>query len=153
MKKLRSILGWTALLIGLAVVGTIGKQIGKEMFSASKSAVDGVERQLSSAVEQINQKGPSMLDQETRIDGATAGPGRRLTYLYTLVNHSSKDQEAIAVIQTHVKPEVAKNSCNKMKAILKAGVTVVFDYRGSDGHEMGTFDVNQSTCESLGLSS
>jgi hypothetical protein len=35
----------------------------------------------------LSQRLPKMLDSETRWDSVTAGPGEKLTYTYTLVNH------------------------------------------------------------------
>lgn len=157
MKRLKSILLWAVVLFAAAIVGTVGKELGRELIgrpqiraASGTTPTEGeVQRQLIEGAEKINQKAPLMLDGETRADGAVVGPGRRLTYLYTIVHYSSQEEGAASSIQTNVKPIVARNFCEKMRALMAAGVTVVFDYRGSDGHELTSFDVNQSTCASL----
>jgi hypothetical protein len=46
---------------------------------------------FTKAAEQINNRGPIMVDQETRLDKSVAGPGARLTYFYSLPKYSSED--------------------------------------------------------------
>ena len=75
-----------------------------------------------------------MIDDTTRLDSASAGPDRRLTYNFTLVSQKSQDidrvawkQKVVPVIRTHMVETEA------MHTLLVAGVTVVSRYSSSDG--------------------
>jgi hypothetical protein len=50
----------------------------------NKENKDGLAEALASLANEINQECPKVLDDWTRLEGAVAGPGMRLTYRYTL---------------------------------------------------------------------
>jgi hypothetical protein len=94
----------------------------------------------------LSQRLPRMLDSETRWDSVTAGPGERLTYTYTLVNHSAGelDRDAVATFLSELK----KKSC-AMPQIKEAfqGVTAMeYKVRGKDGGPVGELRLTAEEC-------
>jgi hypothetical protein len=89
---------------------------------------------LDSVVRAINATAPKMVDEATRLDGASAGPGRRLTYNLTLVSQKAQDIDRVAWKQNIV-PKIRANMAQTqgMHTLLAAGVTVVSRYSSSDG--------------------
>lgn len=138
------------MLIIMAIGGTAGKLIGQSVFGPSKLAPQQVEEELikglAIAVQQINERGPSMLDENTRLDRASVGPGLRITYHHTLPRYNSQEIDA-GVLRDNL-AEVRNRVCaNKdMAPNLKYGATYVYSYSGNDGATITSFEVRQSDC-------
>ena len=92
------------------------------------------EGDLDRVVREVNATAPKMVDDATRLDRASAGPGRRLTYELTLISLKSQDIDRIAwkrdVVPT-IRANMAKTKA--MHTLLAAGVTVASRYTSSDG--------------------
>lgn len=113
LKKLLTALGFIAVLIAASIGGQIGKEVGKTAFS-SKPSQQEVEAKLiegfTKAANQFNQKLPMMLDQDTRLDKATVGPGARAVYHHTFPKYTSRDIDA-NWLNTNLRPEVMRKVC------------------------------------------
>jgi hypothetical protein len=81
----------------------------------------------------INAITPKMIDSDTRLDGAVAGPGKRLTYNSTLValkadqiNRTAWEKEVVPRIRASIlgNPNTSK--------VQKEGITIVSRYFSSD---------------------
>jgi hypothetical protein len=74
-----------------------------------------------------------MLDEETRLDGAKAGPGRRFTYRYTLLSRKSEidrstwENTAAPAIRGRIK------QARELRSLFEDGVTLVYRYDTLDG--------------------
>jgi len=92
------------------------------------------EGDLDRAAREINATVPKMVDQATRLDGAAAGSGRRLTYNLTLVSLKAQEIDRAAWKQ-NVAPSIRAHLAQTkgMHTLLAAGVTVVCRYFSSDG--------------------
>ena len=90
---------------------------------------------------------PKMVDDGTRLDGATAGPGLILTYLYTLPKVASTDI-APGAFADRVPDPIKKAACSsaEMRPFFDNNVTVHYVYRGSDGGQIGTVTVTREIC-------
>ncbi len=150
-QKLLSVFGFIVVLIAAAIGGGIGKQVGKAAFSPEKPTPQQVQGALAEGLEkaarQINARGSIMVDKDTRMDGASVGPGARLTYHYTFPGYSSRDIDA-AWLKTNLQPTVRRSVCtNKdMAPSLKYGATYVYSYSGNDGAKIASFEVSQRDC-------
>jgi len=155
IKKLLSILG---TIIGLIVVlvfagigGQVGKEVGKAAFSPSKPTEKEIMATLAEgfevAAKRINDSAPTMVDEETRMDGASAGPGALLTYHYTFPNYSSSDIDS-GLIQSNVLPSVKSGVCSskEMKPSLQYGGKYTYSYSGNDGVLIGEFTIDRNDC-------
>jgi hypothetical protein len=150
-QKILSALSVIAIIIVAAVVGGIGKEVAKSVFAPStptpKQRENALTQGFSIAAQQINDRGPTMVDRDTRLDGASVGPGSRLTYHYTLVNHRSRDIDATRLTNILL-PTVRQGVCNSkdMAKSLKYGATYVYSYSSSDGKRIAEFELRQSDC-------
>jgi len=109
------------VILGCGILLTIGNLLNTES-------------DLDRAVHEINATVPKMVDEATRLDSASAGPGRRLTYNLTLISMKAQDIDRVAWKQ-NVAPTIRTNMAQTkgMHTLLAAGVTVASRYYSSDG--------------------
>ena len=149
-KKLLTVLGFIAILIAASIGGQIGKEVGKTAFS-SKPSPQEVEAKLvegfTTAANQYNQRLPMMVDQDTRLDKATVGPGPRAVYHHTFPKYTSRDIDA-SWLQTNLRPEIMRKVCASadMKKSLQYGGIYAYAYSGSYGVEITRFEINRNDC-------
>jgi len=92
--------------------------------------------QVEKLAQAVNAAGPKIIDEFTRLDRATAGPGRRLTYHMTVsVSKSEIDQ---AEWKQKTLPSIRTNTLEQeaTRSLLKAGITVVLSYSSKDGSHL-----------------
>lgn len=118
--------------------------------STQSSSVVFLERKLAEIAGQANQAAPAAIDSNTRLDGARAGPGLKLTSMYTLVNAES-DGINSTTFGTRLTPVIREASCTNpdLRPLIDQGVVVVLEYRASDGKPIGTISINRDTCGAL----
>lgn len=96
-------------LVVWAISGQIGREVGKAAFSPSEPSQQEIEAKLTEGLEeaarQVNQKTPTMVDEDTRMDKATVGQGVRVTYHYTFPRYSSRDIDP-AWLRQNLRPVV-----------------------------------------------
>jgi hypothetical protein len=137
--------------IGMAISDNFGKPIFQMAFGPSKPTPQQIEEELTKglaiAVQQINERGPTLLDENTRLDRASVGPGSRVTYYFSLPHYSSQEIDA-SLFRDNYYPEVRKRVCaNKdMAPSLRHGATYVYSYSGNNGVTITSFEVRQSDC-------
>jgi len=86
--------------------------------------------QIASA---INGQGPKMVDQITRLEGATAGPGNRLTLRFTIVSFNVQQIDRVAW-RTEVVPTIRKTMINSaFSDFVRNGTVVVYRYHDRNG--------------------
>jgi hypothetical protein len=119
--------------------------------SAQFNADVTLQSRIAQIAGQANGAAPAAVDPDTRLDGAKAGPGLRLTVMYTLVNPASNGVSS-ATFDTVLAPTVRKNSCENpdLRPLIDQGVVVVLEYRDLQGAPLGTVNVDRGTCGSLG---
>lgn len=151
IKKLLVGIGFIAVLIAASIGGQIGKQVGKTVFSPAKPSEQEILSKLAqgfeAAAKQVNSAAPTMVDEETRMDRATVGPGALLTYHYTFPNYSSRDLDS-GLINANVFPVVKKSVCasKEMKPSLQYGGQYAYSYSGNDGVLIGGFTIDRYDC-------
>ena len=118
--------------------------------SSKQVSIIAVERRLSEIAAQANQAAPANIDPETRLDGVKAGPGLKLTSMYTLVNPESEGVDSTN-IGAKLTPVVTSGSCKNpdLRPLIDQGVVVVLEYRGLDGKPIGTVSVNHDACKAV----
>jgi hypothetical protein len=109
-----------------------------------------LQRRLAQVAGQANGAAPAVVDPNTRLDGARAGPGLRLTVMYTLVNAESNGVDS-ATFEPLLSPTIKENGCANpdLRPLIDQGVVVVLEYRGKQGDPIGTVDINRATCGAL----
>ena len=119
-------------------------------YSAQFKADLTLQRKIAQIAGQANGAAPAVVDPNTRLDGAKAGPGLRLTVMYTLVNAESNGVNS-ATFEALLAPTIKENSCANpdLRPLIDQGVVVVLEYRGKRGDPIGTVNVNRGTCGAL----
>jgi hypothetical protein len=132
---------WVVLVAALAACGKDPEQIKK---------VQSLTRRLAEIAGQANQAAPATVDSDTRLDGARAGPGLKLTSMYTLMNAESNGINS-TTFEAKVAPIVKSASCDnaELRPLIDQGVVVVLEYRGNQGNPIGTISINRDTCGAL----
>jgi hypothetical protein len=106
-----------------------------------------IQRRLAQIAGQANGAAPAAVDPNTRLDGAMAGPGLRLTVMYTLVNAGSNgvDRKTFEPLLT---PTIRENGCANpdLRPLIDQGVVVILEYRGKQGDPIGTVNIDRGTC-------
>ncbi|MDD5706539.1 MAG: hypothetical protein PHR35_11480 [Kiritimatiellae bacterium] len=85
-------------------------------------------------VREINATCPKMLDEVTRMDGATAGPGKLVTIRETVLAMDGATTDMVAW-RTTIAPRIRASSAQApgIRKLLAAGTTVIYQYNGRDG--------------------
>jgi hypothetical protein len=133
---------WIVLFAALAACdGKDTQQIRKEQ---------SLGRKLAEIAGQANQAAPAAVDSDTRLDGARAGPGLKLTSSYTLVNAESNGVNS-TTFEAKLAPTIKEASCEnpELRPLIDQGVVVVLEYRGNQGNQIGTVSLNRDTCAAL----
>jgi hypothetical protein len=115
--------------------------------SAQFNATPTLQRRLAEIAGQANGAAPALIDPDTRLDGARAGPGLRLTVTYTLVNAESNGVDS-TTFESKLTPTIKEGSCVNpdLRPLIDQDVFVVLEYRGKQGNPIGTVNVNRETC-------
>ena len=105
------------------------------------------ERWLAETATDLNRSLPKQVDAETRLEGVTAGPGRRLNYQYTLISRTASSMD-IESFNANMQPLLRSSICGKggMQARIKNGVTLSYNYRGSDGKFVSMIEILPQHC-------
>ena len=138
------------VLAALAACSAKDPQAAKPDGSTPSNSVMLLKKKLAEIAGQANQAAPADIDANTRLEGARAGPGLRLTSTYTLLNPESEGIDS-TTFGTKLTPMVKKASCENpdLRPLIDQGVVVALEYRGKDGKPMGTITVNRDTCGAL----
>ncbi|HOY08762.1 MAG TPA: hypothetical protein PLB05_01655 [Candidatus Omnitrophota bacterium] len=92
------------------------------------------DEEIMSTINEINSQLPKMLDKDTQLERVEGGPGKKLTYVCTLVNYSSQDISK-AVFDQEVAPYVKQGlqTDRTLYPLFRKGITIVYRYLGNDG--------------------
>lgn len=131
----------------LAACGVKDPQTVKPNSSTPSNSVMALQKRLAEIAGQANQAAPANIDSNTRLDGARAGPGLRLTSLYTLMNPEAEGINT-TTFGTKLTPVIKKASCTNpdLRPLIDQGAVVVLEYRAIDGNPIGTISINRQTC-------
>lgn len=142
------------VFIAAFIAGGIGiKFVNNNETSTSASAkpkLEQIQQKVTEgfnvAAEQINQSAPTMVDEETRLDKASVGPGALLTYHYTLPNFALSDVDTnfIDTVFAHAKDFVCTSK--EMKPAMQYGGAYAYSYSSNDGVHLGEFTIDRDTC-------
>ena len=133
---------WVMLCVALAACGGQDSEQIKKLQSLT--------RRLAEIAGQANQAAPASVDSDTRLDGAKAGPGLKLTSMYTLVNAEANGVNS-TTFEAKLAPIIKSASCDnpELRPLIDQGVVVVLEYRGKQGNPIGTISINRDTCAAL----
>lgn len=106
-----------------------------------------VDQQLQYASNQINKSLPKTLDEHTRQDTTSVGPGKILTNFYTLTKLDPSIIDGDFVRST-LRPSIAAGYCSdpSMEFFRKNNITVAYSYRDKNGKFVTRFNVGTKDC-------
>lgn len=132
-----------ALVLALGLLGTCAPCV-----LANSSNRDPVIEKMLEASSMVNRDLPRMLDRDTRMDTTIIGPGRKFTYMMTLVNYSSSDIDHVQLKQM-LGTSIRNGVCTAefMRVFIRNNVTIVYRYRANDGGMIGDIVVSPTDCQ------
>jgi hypothetical protein len=149
LKKIVTIVVSISLLILFTFFSVIGEEFGRIFAQQSENNAknEKLMKGLGLGAKQINDAGPTLVDKDTRIDGASVGPGVRLTYHYTLLNYMVNDSTP-DFIKSSLFPMVTESVCSSsgLKQPLQLGVEIVYSYSDSNGISVGDLIIDRNDC-------
>ncbi|WP_220754884.1 hypothetical protein, partial [Shewanella sp. KT0246] len=138
-----------ALLIVFAFFSVIGEEFGKTISQQSEkdAKAQSIIKELTIAAKQINDVGPRLIDDDTRLDGVSVGPGLRLTYHYTLLNYVTNDSTS-KIIKSNFFSLVKERAClnSALKQTMQEGVEFVYSYSDSSGSSVKYLIIDKKKC-------
>lgn len=148
MKTFGKVIAVIGVLLAIVFAKGIGKMVGKYTAgSYEQGKIEAtVEQRLLDTSKKINAHLPMMVDSETRWD-TTICIGKRMSYIYTMVNLTEKDIDKIAFAY-EIKTMLVKNLCSNqdMVKMLKMGVQYDYMYKDMNGILIASININKSHC-------
>ena len=100
--------------------------------TSCKQATDSVvETLMEQEAKKFNKNGPTMIDEETRIDSIHVSEGRKLDYCYTLTNYAKEDLD-VAVFRNTLEPTLKASVVNMKELEKLKDMDVIFNYKYFD---------------------
>jgi hypothetical protein len=129
----------------LAVV-LLGIKFVPDRFNPFKNG-NKTENDVVQAAEMLNKSLPKMIDEETKFTSVTPGPGKKLTYHFTLVSTKSTDLDK-QMFTENIRKGAVDHVCTTKEStkILKAGVELCYLYNGVDKKIISDFCIKNSDC-------
>lgn len=129
------------MALGLALLAATAQAKSPPMTDAE------FDQKLKQAVKELNAKLPVMMDEETRLERGVAGPGRAISYIYTLVNTNADEIDA-AEFARIMQPDLKNQACGSpvLKAMFTGGIKAHFVYNGKDGVEITRLTFAAADC-------
>lgn len=131
-------------LIGIALLSamtTIGWQ------SAAKAGQENISELLVQTANMMNKNLPMMIDQDTQWDSSFAGPGKMLSYNYTLINYSATQIDGTEFAK-NVRAPLADTICTNPATQIfpQEGVLLNFNYYDNTRNLIARVMVEPSDC-------
>ncbi len=136
-----SVQAWCLVMVCTALVACDTKK------SSQVDATLALQRRIAQIAGQANGAAPAAIDPDTRLDGAKAGPGLRLTVQYTLVNPEANGVDT-TTFEPKLTPKIKEGSCanSDLRPLIDQGVVVVLEYRDLQGKPLGTVSISRDAC-------
>jgi len=139
---------WLTAIAYIALTAALGI-VGAQQKSVTPPPVESPEQQLQEAATSVNRKTPVMVDNETRLDRAEAGPGLLFTYHYTLMNirKAAVDPGRLdEVVRGTMRETLRSKVCTSLKSMLDLNATIRYHYLDEDGADLVTLAFSQADC-------
>jgi hypothetical protein len=114
----------------------------------ASAAPDTVDPYLKKLVDDLNSRLPATVDRNTRLDTASAGPGLRITYYYTITSHEAAALNVPRLRGTLIPASRAKVCTSPdTRALLDAKVIYTYHYNDRNGHFVTRFEISRADCK------
>ena len=128
-----------------SVVGIILGTIIYQLISHFVFAPPTFDEQLMKISSEINKSCPFMVDQDTRLDNTMGGPGKSITYNYTLVNYLEEDINSDE-LRKFITPQLINNIKinDDMKTFRENEVSLKYNYKDKVGKPILSVTISPS---------
>ena len=125
----------------------VGKALVQPINPPPQKAELKIIGELEKAAKVLNKNTPKMIDEVTRMDAATIGPGFRVNINYMLPKHSAGEIDADQLAQ-NIRPTLKSYACSKknMKLLLQYGADFAYLYHDKDGMLITSITINRNDC-------
>ncbi len=129
--------------VPVAVIVLFGAGVGAAVFYSKK---DPMHAKMKSVVAEINAMSPSLVDEETRLDGGMY-KAPVLTIRYTLVNIEPNEVTAQDLVD-QLYLVVKEQTCSKNDLVyaLDNGIEINYSYADKHGNHITVIDFNKLSC-------
>lgn len=146
----------TIVFIIVVIAATLGGQFGRDIWhkvypapdvKQKKAVEEAIIKGATAAVKTINENAPIMVDDLTRLEKATVGPGARLVYHQTLITLDSTKVDKKKFF-SGMKEKIEKSICEQGKIIdtIERGGIFSYRYSGKNGGHIATINIDQINC-------
>lgn len=128
-----------------SVVGIIFGVIIYQLINHFVFAPPTFDEQLMKISSEINKSCPFMVDQDTRLDNTMGGPGKSITYNYTLVNYLEADINSDE-LRKYITPQLINNikTNDDMKTFRENKVSLKYNYKDKLGKPILSVTISPS---------
>lgn len=108
----------------------------------------GSEDFLQMTAKMMNSSLPMMVDEDTQWDSSSAGPGKTLSYNYTLINYSTTNIDS-SIFANNIRPTITKTICTTPATQIfpDNGVSLNFNYYDNTHNLIAKIQVAPSDCQ------
>jgi hypothetical protein len=124
-----------------------GSQAYNSQKRLSKPAEEALVNELTRASQEINSRGPVMVDDYTRLERAVAGPGPQITYIYTVLTGLMPNEAERMRVEKEVRYSVC--TAENMEYGLSSGVSYNYHYVSPSEQGITSFSVQQHHCDKI----
>jgi hypothetical protein len=107
----------------------------------------GSEDFLQMTAKMMNSSLPMMVDEDTQWDSSSAGPGKTLSYNYTLINYSAANIDSL-LFAKNIRPTITNTICTTPATQIfpDNGVSLNFNYYDNTHNLIAKIQVAPSDC-------
>jgi hypothetical protein len=133
----------TLAFLTVAFFGLIGKDVARR--AVDRSEPRSLVPMLTEITEELNATLPKQIDENTRMDTSTVGPGKKLTYFYTILDTASIKLTSVEFSEA-LRPQLIDSyrTNPKMFELRENDFTVCFCYRDESGTIFANIEITPS---------
>ena len=140
---------WVQIVFG-SLAGAFMVHVAMQAYVAKERNGGGensLMRSLRQSSEKMNKHLPATVGRYTRLDTTFVGPGKKITFEYTVTSPNAS-RLTPALLQTYAGKAFRKQDCanQNQRRYLDLGVVLVYRYKMENGDELGAFTVSRSDC-------
>ncbi|MEM8675951.1 MAG: hypothetical protein AAGF83_19075 [Cyanobacteria bacterium P01_G01_bin.67] len=132
-------------LLGVAVAAST---TAIAFLAPAKAETNNISKLLVETANMMNKSLPMMVDQDTRWDSSFAGPGKMLSYKYTLINYSASQIDSVQ-FANNIRTPLTDTICNNPATQIfpENGVLLNFNYYDNARNLIARVNVAPGDCK------
>ena len=138
-----------ATLFGLVAYKAV--YIDRDPEKLAAEALESATKVAKATAIMVNLEAPNMVDEETRLERAEAGPGALVTFHYTFINYDGGDFPEDAAAE--MRSDLMNHTCTtaELRKTLDGGLKYNYVYANNVGATVASVSVSAEICNAAGL--